>query len=148
MINEKGGKSVDTPKKGTSIPGILLIVGSLFGALFWLAMLFFSFFLGGSPGPGYERTVPYYCVAIIGLGFAAAIIGLIAGIKSIIGSRLSIMVFIAIPLGAAGSIPFFLLSITKLGIIALLFGLFPPLLYLFLSVLTRKTKQTKHEKNE
>lgn len=51
--------------KGTLIPKILLIIGSAFSILMWLALLFYGFFLGGSPGPGYERMVPIAYVGII-----------------------------------------------------------------------------------
>jgi len=118
------------------IPGILLIVGSVIGVIFWFIMLFFAFFLGGSSGPDFGRTVPLLNVPIIGLGFAGAIIGLVAGIKSMRGANASLrrMVTLAALLGAAGSVPFFLLELTGMGLVALAFGIVSPAAYLFITM--------------
>jgi hypothetical protein len=106
-------------------PGILLTIGGILGIIFWVIMLLYALLLGGSPGPGYERTVPMGYAAIIALGLAGAIVELAARRKSSVG-----MVITAAVLGAAGSVPFFLLGLTAMGIIALAVGIVFPCAYL------------------
>lgn len=129
-------------QKPARFPGILLIVGSAFGLLFWFVMLFFTFFLGGSPGPGLERTVPTVHAAIVGLGLAGAAVCLAAGIKAACGSynAQDVLIALAVLLGSAGSIPFFLLDLAAVGIVALVFGIMPPVVYLLITHITSHMK--------
>lgn len=123
----------DKTTRGSSI---LYVVLSVIALVIWICFLFFALFLGGSPGPGYDRTVPYIYVGIIALGVLGAVIGLTAGIKGT-GEKPAgkILPVCSAVLGAIGSVPFFLLELTAAGIIALLVGVLPDLLHL---VLTRK----------
>jgi hypothetical protein len=111
-------------EKKSKVPGILLIAGSAFGILFWLAALFFSFFLGGSPGPGYERSMPLISVAVMCFGFLGAALGLVAGVASLLGANAAAraMVIIAALLGVAGSVSFFLADLGAVGIFVMLIG--------------------------
>ncbi|MGX8701224.1 hypothetical protein [Caproiciproducens sp.] len=121
-------------KKQTFARIILALVG-VFCLLFWLGLLFYSSFLGGSPGPGYERNVPAAYVGMIASGLLGAILGLIGVV-----TRKPRTPLFAAAFGILGSIPFFLLSLPEIGILALIAGI-EPLLGLF----TRK-KGRKEEK--
>jgi len=116
-------------KKALSVIGIIL---GVLACLFWFGMLFYAFFLGGSPGPGYERTVPIVFACIIAFGWLGSILALINSIIDLIRKR----AVKALPVCAAllivlGSVPFFLLDLVLIGMIALLLGLLAPLLSLF-----------------
>ena len=115
-------------RRTIKLPGILLIVCSGIGILLWLVMLFFALLLGGSPGPGYERTVPLFFAGIILLGLFSAAAGLAGGIASMCGARKPAfaMIIIAALLGAAGSVPLFLLDLAPVGVFYGLVGVLPP----------------------
>lgn len=117
--------------KSARASDMALIVLSIIGCLFWLALLFFALFLGGSPGPGYARTVPMRYVCLIALGLAGAVIGTITATRSPRGasSRGKAAAGTAALLGAAGSVPMFLLELTAIGVVCLAAGLLPPVLY-------------------
>ena len=100
--------------------------------LLWLALLFYGLLLGGSPGPGYARMVPIGYVGIMALGFCGAAAGLIG-----IALRKKAVFFAAAILGAAGSIPLFLLELPEAGIVFLLIGIQP-----LLGLLTRSRKRS------
>lgn len=75
------------PAKGALTPKALLITGGVFSILPWLALLFYGLFLGGSPGPGYERMVPIPYVSVMASGFfgaAAGLIGIAAEKKAVL----------------------------------------------------------------
>lgn len=99
----------------------LLILLMIFAILFWLTALFFGFFLGGSPGPGYERSVPLAYAGVMALGLLGAAVGL-AGIAADKGAK---PLLIAAALGVAGSLPFFLMGLYAAGLAALLAGAAP-----------------------
>jgi len=133
-------------------PGILLIIGSVIGVIFWFIALFYAFFLGGSPGPySVDRTVPLLYVPVIGLGFVGAIVGLVAGIKSTIrgaNAPVSRLVVLAALLGAAGSVPFFLLDVwVEVGLVALAFGIAPAAVNRLLTLLLRQKRAGQSEKH-
>ncbi|MDR1620494.1 MAG: hypothetical protein LBS18_07530 [Clostridiales bacterium] len=100
----------------------LLFIGNVLAILFWLALLFYGFFLGGSPGPGYERTVPMSFAGVMAIGFAGAVVGLVGIVKAPKGKPL---LTAAAVLGAVGSAPLFLLELPVVGVIVLLIGLVP-----------------------
>jgi hypothetical protein len=116
---------LETTERPSRAPAITLIAGSAAGVLFWCAMLFFALVLGGSPGPGYERTTPLSYALVIGLGLAGAIVGLVAGVKSVRGKSVLAAAIAAVVLGAVGSVPFFLLELPEVGVIALALGILP-----------------------
>ena len=122
-------------QKTSKVPGILLIVGSFIGILFWSVMLFYAFFLGGVPDPGSERSVPLSYVSVIGLGFAGAAVGLVAGIISLRGAKAAthIMIIISALLGMVGSVPLFLLDLAPVGVFFWVVGAAPPAVYLLLT---------------
>ena len=116
-------------KKASCVIGVIL---GVLACLFWFGMLFYAFFLGGSPGPGYERTVPIVFACIIAFGWLGSILALISSIIDLMKKR----AVKALPVCAAllivlGSIPFFMLDLILIGVIALLLGLIAPLLSLF-----------------
>ncbi len=129
-------------KKQSKIPGILLIAGSILGLLFWLAALFFAFFLGGSPGPGYERSMPLNSVAVMWFGVVGVAVGLAAGVKSLRAANAAarVMIIIAGLLGVAGSVSFFLADLPGVGIIVMTIGV---VYSAFCFLLMRKPNQTK-----
>jgi len=105
---------MDKTKMQSKLPGRLFMAGGIIGAAFWLAMLFFALFLGGSPGPGHARTVPLLYIPIIALGFIGALLSIAAAVKANRGRSLAVL---SILFGAAGCIPFFLLQLTLMGLI-------------------------------
>jgi hypothetical protein len=125
--------------KTTRFPGVLYIVLSSVALLIWLGFLFFALFLGGSPGPDYERTVPFMYVGIMALGLVGAVLGIAAGKRGLgakpAGKALPIC---AALFGAIGSLSFFLMELAPVGLFALLPGILPSLLYL---LLTRKREK-------
>lgn len=134
-------------QKTSKVPGILLIVGSFIGILFWSVMLFYAFFLGGVPDPGSERSVPLSYVSVIGLGFAGAAVGLVAGIISLRGAKAAthIMIIISTLLGTAGSVPLFLLELAPVGVLFWVVGVAPPAVYF---LLTRNTLRCQFRRGE
>ncbi|MDR1131566.1 MAG: hypothetical protein LBL15_04020, partial [Oscillospiraceae bacterium] len=120
--------------KFTRVLAALYAVLSAIALLIWLGFLFFALFLGGSPGPDYERSVPYLYVGIMTFGLLGAVLGLTAGIK---GSGTKppprVLSLCAALSGAAGSIPFFLMELPAVGLFALLLSILPTLLYLLLA---------------
>ena len=118
-------------KKALRVLGAIL---SVFAFLFWLIMLFYAFLLGGSPGPGYERMVPFMYAGIMAFGWLGSVLAFVSGIvgskRKAAGTALSVG---AALLGILGSVPIFLLDLAFIGVIALLLGVLPPLLYLFLA---------------
>lgn len=120
-------------KKSNRVPAVLYIVLSSIGLFIWLGLLFFAFFLGGSPGPGYERGVPYLYAAIMILGFLGAIISLTSGIKGINNRHVGKLTTVcAAVIGAIGSIPLFLMELNAVGLFALAASVLPSALYLIL----------------
>ena len=115
-------------KKASRVIGVIL---GVLACLFWFIMLLYAFFLGGSPGPDYERTVPLIFVGIIAFGWLGSILALINSIIDLIrkkaGKALPVCAALLIVLG---SIPFFVLDLILIGVIALLLGVLPPLLSL------------------
>ncbi|HWQ75802.1 MAG TPA: hypothetical protein VN441_10835 [Syntrophomonas sp.] len=121
---EPGGHGDGESRQKTLIPKVLLIIGGAFSILLWLALLFYGFFLGGSPGPGYERMVPIAYAGVMALGFFGAVVGLM-GVAA--GKKAAL--YAAAVLGAVGSAPLFLLELPAAGIIFLLIGIAPLLVY-------------------
>jgi hypothetical protein len=120
--------------KITRVPDVLYIILSSIALLIWLVLLFFAVFLGGSPGPGYERTVPIIYTGIMALGLLGAVFGIAAGIIGAATKRPGIALPIcAALLGAIGSVPFFLLDLTAVGLFAMFVGILPSSLYLLLT---------------
>lgn len=124
-------------KKVSRIPAILYILFSVIAIVLWLIFLFFAFFLGGNPGPGYDRTVPLEYVGIISFGLLGAILGLVSGIKGA-GKKagkpaVKILSVCAAVLGTIGSVPFFLMELPEAGVFVLMVGILPSLLFLFLT---------------
>lgn len=118
-------------KKPTRIPAILCTLLSGIALLIWLGFLFFTFFLGGSPGPGYGRSVPSSYIGVIALGFLGAVLALAAGVMGLTAKPgRKILPLCATLLGVMGSVPFFLMNLEAVGLFALLVGILPPLLYL------------------
>lgn len=111
---------MENPAKGTLIPKVLLIIGSAFSILLWLVLLFYGVFLGGSPGPGYERMVPTAYAGVMTLGFFGAVAGLIG-----VAAEKRAALFAAAVLGTVGSLPLFLLELPAAGIIFLLISMVP-----------------------
>jgi predicted membrane metal-binding protein len=118
------------------LKAFLIVVASL-TILFWLVLLFYALLLGGSPGPGYERTTPMSFAGIMAIGLAGAVVGLV-GIVKAPKSKPSLIA--AAVLGAVGSVPLFLLELPVVGVIVLLIGL-EPLLGLLIRPNTREEKQ-------
>ncbi len=122
--------------KSSKIPGISLIIGSALDMVFMFLMLILSFFMGGSTGPpNFERSVPLYYVAVIGLGFCGAAINLAGGIISVVtgGKSVTILIVAGALLGIAGSVSFYMLELTELGNVALLLGIVPPAVFFLLT---------------
>lgn len=105
---------------------VLLIICDVLGILFWGGILFYSVVLGGSPGPGYERSVPYIYCGIMTLGLMGSGIGL-AGIG--IAQKRKLLLLAAV-LGEIGSVPLFLLELPVVGVFFLIVGLTPLLGFL------------------
>jgi hypothetical protein len=105
---------------------VLLVIGGALAILCWVALIFYAFFLGGSPGPGHERTVPLSYCSIMATGLLGSVIG-IAGIAV---SQLRKLLPLAAALGATGSSPLFLLELPTVGVLFLIIGI-APLLGLF-----------------
>jgi hypothetical protein len=122
-------------KKLSRVPAIILIVMSVFAVLFWIVMLFFSFFLGGGTKDG--RTVPILYVGMIALGLLGATLSLAAGIKGLSHKSVKALIICAAVLGIIGGVPFYLMDLTEMGLITLLPGVLPPLLYLLLERVVR-----------
>jgi hypothetical protein len=133
---------MEKEQKLSRVPGILLIIGSVIGIIFWLVTMFFAFLLGGSPGPGYERTVPLSAAGLTCFGFAGAIVGVVAGVKALRGISKSTLIVIIVTalLGVVGSIPMFLLELPEVGVIDLMFGIFPSAICLILAHFLHRTK--------
>ncbi len=100
----------------------ILIVGGVLGILFWLALLFYAFFLGGSPGPGYGRTVSLAYVGVMGAGLFGAVLGLIVLVR---GKKGRIGLPQAALLGVIGSVPLFLMELPVPALAALIVGIAP-----------------------
>jgi hypothetical protein len=103
------------------LKALLIFVASL-TILLWLALLFYAFLLGGSPGPGYERTVPMSFAGVMAIGLAGAVVGLVGIAKAPKGKPSLIA---AAVLGAVGGVPLFLLELPVVGVIVLLTALAP-----------------------
>ncbi|MDR1589311.1 MAG: hypothetical protein LBS51_03880 [Oscillospiraceae bacterium] len=130
-------------KKIHKTPGIILTVFSGIGIFLWLGMTLFALLFGGSPGPDYDRTIPMLAVLFIALGFVGSIIGVTAGSKALRGARKAsiIRAGVAAAFCASGCIPLFVLELYLMGIIYVLIGAFPTLLFLFLvKILNRKNR--------
>ena len=112
-------------EKALRLIGVVL---SVFALLFWLIMLFYAYFLGGSPGPGLERSVPLMYAGVIAFGWLGSVLAFINGINSLKRkqARKALSICAAL-LGACGSIPFFMMDLTLVGFIALTLGILPPL---------------------
>jgi hypothetical protein len=120
--------------KRKRIAAVLYIILSVFALLFWLVFIFYAVFLGGSPGPtSYERGVPFLYAGIMALGLLGAALGIAAGVKGL-GAKPAgkVLLLCAALLGAVGSVPFFLMELTEIGLFALIPGVLPTLLYLLL----------------
>ena len=117
--------------KRNRIAAVLYIILSVIASLIWLGFLFFALFLGGSPGPGYERGVPLPYAGIMALGLFGAALGIAAGIRglSVIPEAKALPICAAL-FGVIGSVPFFLLDLAEVGMFAFLVGILPTLLYL------------------
>ena len=109
-------------KKHGIIRGMLVGIG-VAGILFWLIILFFGFLLGGSPGPGYERTVPLLYAGLMIFGLVGTIVGIIGNV-----ARKAPILVVAAILIVLGSIPFFLLNLFVVGIVIVLISLIAPVL--------------------
>ena len=127
-------------KKSTSLPGVIMTVLSVIGVFAWFIMLFFTLFLGGSPGPGYERTVPLIACLFVAFGFVGAIIGTAAGVKALGGNRKAAVTRACISAGfcIVGSIPLFVIELFLMGFVFALLGAFPAGLFLLLVKLSDK----------
>ena len=118
-------------KKAFRVIGLIL---GVFAFWFWLIMLFYAFFLGGSPGPGYERSVPLIFAGIIAFGWLGSVLAIVNGIIDLKRKpAIKALPVCAALLGILGSVPLFMLDLAFVGIIALLLGILPPLLSLFLA---------------
>jgi len=127
---------MDKKKSLARIPAVVLTVGSAVGLFYWFVMLFFAFSSGDSGPPDYERSVPLIYAFIITLGFVGAAAGFAAGIlKSTrrAGKLVKWLPYAALALGAAGCSPLFILGLTAVGVVALLFGVVPPAAYIILT---------------
>ena len=124
-----------------SIHYALLIVASIIGMFFWLAMTTFAFLMGGSPGPGYERTVPINYVVIIALGFVSTASALAIGKKKMRGFSKITAIILLVLLVVSASIPLFLLELTEIAAIAIVIG-FLPICFLFL--IKKSTKKNSN----
>lgn len=136
---------MEKEQKPMRAPGILLAVGSVVGILFWLIAVFFALFLGGSAGPdAAQRAVPLHYVAMLCLGLVSAAIGFGAGIKSAArGANIAmdlLLIWCAI-LSAAGTIPFLLLGLTQVWLIALAFGMLPLASYVVCMQITLRARR-------
>jgi hypothetical protein len=130
-------------KKTTRIPAAIYTVLSAVALPIWLGFLFFAFFLGGSPGPDYERSVPYSYVGVMTLGFSGTVLALAAGITGLKAKPVkALLPFCAVLLGVMGSMPFFWMDLAAVGLFALLPGALPSLLYLLL-IRKRSFEKTK-----
>ena len=119
--------------KRERIAAVLYIILSAFALLFWQVFIFYAVFLGGSPGPGFERQVPFAYAGIMALGYLGAALGIAAGIKGLGAIPAGkVLLLCAALLGAAGSVPFFLMDLAVVGVYAFLVGVLPTLLYLLL----------------
>jgi hypothetical protein len=114
--------TMQNPAKGTWVPKVLLIIGGAFSILLWLTLLFYGFFLGGSPGPGYERIVPIVYAGVMALGLTGAVVWVVSMIKT---PKERVPLFTAAALGAIGSIPLFSLELPTVGVVFLLIGVAP-----------------------
>lgn len=116
------------------IAAILYIILSAGALVFWLGFIFFALFFGGSPGPYSEqRTMPLAYIGIMAIGLLGAKLGIAAGITGL-GAKPAgkILPLCAAMLGIIGSLSFFLMDLTVMGVLALLPGILPSLLYLIL----------------
>jgi len=124
----------DVQKKSTGIPAILCIVISIVALVIWFCVVIFAFLLGGSPGPGYERSFPGLYIGIVALGFLGAALALAVGIRGLkrkaVGKLLPIFVIV---LGIIGSVPFFAMDLAEMGLITLMVGIPPSLLSIIVS---------------
>jgi hypothetical protein len=99
---------------------VLFIVGQVIAIFIWFIMVFYALFLGGSPGPGYDRSVPVSYAGIIALGLLGAIIavaGHAAGKKTLLAA--------AAILGVIGCVPLFMLDLPAVGLPFFLLGIAP-----------------------
>lgn len=121
------------PIKTNRAAAIVCTLLSVFSLLIWIGLLFYAFFLGGSPGPGYERSVPYLYAGIMVLGFSGAALGLAVIVKGLGANTLRKgMLVCSAAISAIGSIPLFLMDLTVVGLFTLAVSILPSALYLIL----------------
>jgi hypothetical protein len=99
-----------------------LTVFSGIGIFLWLGMTLFALLFGGSPGPGYDRTVPMIAVLVIAFGFVGSIIGITAGVKALRGAKKASIIRLGVSAAfcASGSIPLFVLDLFLISFICFL----------------------------
>jgi hypothetical protein len=97
-----------------------VVTVSVLACILWLALLFCAFFLGGAPGPGYERTVPVSYCGVMLFGLVGAVLGTVG-----IGESKSKYLIPAAVLELAGSIPLFLLELPVVGAVYMILGVLP-----------------------
>ena len=124
---------MDKEKKTLKIPGVIMVTLSSIGIVLWLGLTLFSLLFGGSPGPGYERTVPIMAVFFMALGAVGSIIGVNAGVKALRGFRKAAFnrVGISVAFCMSASLPLFMLDLLQMGVVCILVGLIPSLLFVF-----------------
>jgi hypothetical protein len=98
----------------------MFLIGEAIAIVIWFIMIFFALFLGGSPGPGYDRQVPVSYAGIIALGLLGAIVAIVGHAAG----KKAFLVAAAI-LGVIGSVPLFMLSLPAVGIPFFLLGIAP-----------------------
>lgn len=118
-------------KKFTPIPAILCTLLSGIALPIWLVFFVIAYFLGGSPGPDFERSVPNLYIGVIALGFLGAVLALATGVMGLSAKPArKYLPLCATLLGVMGSVPFFLMDLTAVGLFALPVGILPTVLYL------------------
>lgn len=121
----EANRSTTAAKKRTAPRLIMKGVIGLGGALcllFWLVLIFYALFLGGSPGPAYERTVPIAYAGVMTLGLFGAALGLAVLVR---GKKGRLGLLLAVLFGAIGSLPLFLLELYAVGWLAFIVGIAP-----------------------
>lgn len=102
------------------------IVVSTIALTAWSGLALFSLLFGGSPGPGYERTVPLANIGIMMLGIAGAVFSLIGAF--LWAKAAKPLPVAAAALGILGSFPLFSLGLVGVGLVFLMLGILPPIL--------------------
>lgn len=104
------------------------IVISAIALIAWFGLALFSLLFGGSPAPGYGRTVALAHIGIMTLGIAGALLSLIGAFLWTKAAKP--LAIAAVVLGILGSFPLFSLGLAGVGLAYLILGILPPILCL------------------